>query len=99
MFFFNDTATTEIYTLSLHDALPIYVASGRVNDFYEAVFRDMAVERGFNPRAVSFDEGKWYEIDTLDDLRAAEQLFADNGVPPVAPSGGIPRSSVEATYG
>src|SRR6185503_20818427 len=25
-FFFNDTATTEIYTLSLHDALPIYVA-------------------------------------------------------------------------
>src|SRR5258708_31799637 len=25
-FFFNDTATTEIYTLSLHDALPIYSA-------------------------------------------------------------------------
>src|SRR5215813_2617689 len=24
-FFFNDTATTEIYTLSLHDALPIHV--------------------------------------------------------------------------
>src|SRR2546425_12204903 len=24
-FFFNDTATTEIYTLSLHDALPIWV--------------------------------------------------------------------------
>src|ERR1035437_11166149 len=26
-FFFNDTATREIYTLSLHDALPIYQAS------------------------------------------------------------------------
>src|SRR5437588_11851159 len=26
-FFFNDTATTEIYTLSLHDALPIFPAS------------------------------------------------------------------------
>src|SRR5260370_36068158 len=26
-FFFNDTATTEIYTLSLHDALPIYSIS------------------------------------------------------------------------
>src|SRR5438034_10966124 len=25
-FFFNDTSTTEIYTLSLHDALPIYAA-------------------------------------------------------------------------
>src|SRR2546426_7277896 len=29
-FFFNDTATTEIYTLSLHDALPIW--SQRRND-------------------------------------------------------------------
>src|SRR6266480_8060990 len=27
-FFFNDTATTEIYTLSLHDALPICCPSG-----------------------------------------------------------------------
>src|SRR2546422_11771304 len=27
-FFFNDTATTEIYTLSLHDALPILVLAG-----------------------------------------------------------------------
>src|SRR5690349_22142110 len=26
-FFFNDTATTEIYTLSLHDALPILASS------------------------------------------------------------------------
>src|SRR3712207_7850504 len=30
-FFFNDTATTEIYTLSLHDALPIFtVPAGRL---------------------------------------------------------------------
>src|SRR3712207_7379209 len=28
-FFFNDTATTEIYTLSLHDALPIYELADR----------------------------------------------------------------------
>src|SRR6266496_4396224 len=28
-FFFNDTATTEIYTLSLHDALPICLSSNR----------------------------------------------------------------------
>src|SRR5690348_17442760 len=28
-FFFNDTATTEIYTLSLHDALPIFFAEER----------------------------------------------------------------------
>src|SRR3989442_5848598 len=29
IFFFNDTATTEIYTLSLHDALPIYLRDPR----------------------------------------------------------------------
>src|SRR3712207_8448626 len=29
-FFFNDTATTEIYTLSLHDALPICTFQSRV---------------------------------------------------------------------
>src|SRR5579864_9601035 len=29
LFFFNDTATTEIYTLSLHDALPIFSPVGR----------------------------------------------------------------------
>src|SRR5712692_12084801 len=31
-FFFNDTATTEIYTLSLHDALPICVL--RMNEVF-----------------------------------------------------------------
>src|SRR2546422_8429084 len=29
-FFFNDTATTEIYTLSLHDALPISITTGQI---------------------------------------------------------------------
>src|SRR2546422_10761248 len=32
-FFFNDTATTEIYTLSLHDALPISQGSWFANEF------------------------------------------------------------------
>src|SRR5437016_6680807 len=31
LFFFTDTATTEIYTLSLHDALPIWSPGGRIN--------------------------------------------------------------------
>src|SRR6476660_10506946 len=30
-FFFNDTATTEIYTLSLHDALPIFLQEEHCN--------------------------------------------------------------------
>src|SRR3712207_7591627 len=31
-FFFNDTATTEIYTLSLHDALPIFRRAVRAHE-------------------------------------------------------------------
>src|SRR3712207_8897737 len=51
IFFFNDTATTEIYTLSLHDALPIstvahwaaavlYNGLGRYRDAREAAEAD-----------------------------------------------------------
>ena len=35
-FFFNDTATTEIYTLSLHDALPICLAVQLKSDILRA---------------------------------------------------------------
>src|SRR4029077_21297507 len=42
-FFFNDTATTEIYTLSLHDALPIYRRS----------LFPTASTRGWRPRATT----------------------------------------------
>src|SRR5438093_10185249 len=38
-FFFNATATTEIYTLSLHDALPIFPSAGTVDGFYNEVVR------------------------------------------------------------
>src|SRR5256885_13218292 len=48
-FFFNDTATTEIYTLSLHDALPIY----RIE-----LSRDLKVQAN---QAVA--QGRWDEAD------------------------------------
>src|SRR5690349_22678224 len=43
-FFFNDAATTEIYTLSLHDALPIYGSDktlqvGYANHFYRSAHK------------------------------------------------------------
>src|SRR2546428_500676 len=37
VFFFNDTATTEIYTLSLHDALPIFLLVAPCLNCLEAV--------------------------------------------------------------
>src|SRR5574340_1109497 len=36
-FFFNDTATTEIYTLSLHDALPIFATTERKQKLVDQV--------------------------------------------------------------
>src|SRR3989442_9965523 len=49
-FFFNDTATTEIYTLSLHDALPIFsfadlgLLPGAPVSFFLAVYAGDDVE-------------------------------------------------------
>src|SRR5258707_11456692 len=44
-FFFNDTATTEIYTLSLHDALPIFGALVPVDEPVEPRLEDVVLER------------------------------------------------------
>src|SRR3712207_8119854 len=50
VFFFNDTATTEIYTLSLHDALPIYLFGVRValcvRDRFRRDARQLVLEDG-----------------------------------------------------
>src|SRR3712207_8934261 len=47
-FFFNDTATTEIYTLSLHDALPIFVSHlstmSAYNDLQSQLFARFSTE-------------------------------------------------------
>src|SRR5256885_17226188 len=48
-FFFNDTATTEIYTLSLHDALPICM------DNFIADANWVGFVRGFVKQCQSFD--------------------------------------------
>src|SRR5882762_1180050 len=44
-FFFNDTATTEIYTLSLHDALPISTGHGDRHGLEQELRHDVAAPR------------------------------------------------------
>src|SRR2546427_11816100 len=54
-FFFNDTATTEIYTLSLHDALPICMAAFRTgqSDFLPVQSpSEVEAVRKTNPAAI-----------------------------------------------
>src|SRR3712207_7251203 len=62
-FFFNDTATTEIYTLSLHDALPIFARgedagevekSRRIGSRQEAQYESF---EGFDALAVARGSG------------------------------------------
>ena len=43
VFFFNDTATTEIYTLSLHDALPIFLPTLFLQIFLPAFMWGMGI--------------------------------------------------------
>src|SRR2546429_1469409 len=50
-FFFNDTATTEIYTLSLHDALPISHAGDRLRAqvfFFQVTVRHLLLLPGLH---------------------------------------------------
>ena len=46
-FFFNDTATTEIYTLSLHDALPISTSQFFINLKHNSFLDNGARDYGY----------------------------------------------------
>src|SRR5688572_33203531 len=49
IFFFNDTATTEIYTLSLHDALPIYNSANTGTPVQQPHFDDERTVQSAQP--------------------------------------------------
>jgi NDP-sugar pyrophosphorylase family protein len=55
-----------------------------VNDYYEAVFAEMVADGSLSFEPVLFDDGRWYEVDTLADLREAERLFSDDFRPPTS---------------
>ena len=55
-----------------------HISAGHVNGYYETVFAEMVADGDLSFEAVFFDNRRWYEIDTLEDLRNAEQLFRRN---------------------
>lgn len=73
--------TVNIYSLSLqswHETiarLDRYIADERVGGYYETVFSDMVADGTLKFDTVFFDENKWYEIDTVEDLHQAELMF------------------------
>src|SRR2546426_9173558 len=59
-FFFNDTATTEIYTLSLHDALPI--SNSRLSEF-RFTARHSRISLGLEGKIHDWKAAGYYEMD------------------------------------
>src|SRR2546422_11706876 len=93
-FFFNDTATTEIYTLSLHDALPIYhvdlVAVARqglvhrvVHYFPDQVVQSLLAGRDRKSTRLNSSHGYIsYAVFCLKKKKEKHQSRADRGVTP-----------------
>ncbi len=73
--------TVNIYSLSQQSwhritrRLDSYISAGKVNVYYETVFREMIVNGGLDLECVFFDKAFWYEIDTMHDLREGARIF------------------------
>lgn len=73
--------TVNIYSLSLDswnkvvDRLDGYISGERLGEYYEAVFSDMIADGSLNFNGVFFNENRWYEVDRVEDLHAAELMF------------------------
>jgi choline kinase len=73
--------TVNIYSFSLSSwqhitkRLDQHVDGSRVAAYYEMVLAELILEHSISLQAVFFDEQRWYEVDTLEDLREAERLF------------------------
>ena len=76
----NQYKTVNIYSLStitwqlVQERLDRHVSNNMVNGYYEIIFSDMVNEGCLSFTPVFFDANRWYEIDTIADLRAAEQV-------------------------
>ena len=82
--------TVNIYSLSaktwqvVRERLDQYISNNQVNGYYEMIFADMVNEGSLSFTPIFFDTKYWYEIDNVDDLRAAE-LICDHHLPTISP--------------
>jgi len=73
--------TVNIYSFTVESWVGVaqrlseHVAAGNVNEYYETVLAEMVADGSLTMEAVSFDSGRWCEIDTLEDLHKAELVF------------------------
>ncbi len=73
--------TVNIYSLSrsswhrIKERLDQHISAGGLNSYYETVFAEMVADGSLSLQTVSFDGKPWFEIDTIEDLAAAEEIF------------------------
>src|SRR3712207_7907449 len=79
-FFFNNTATTEIYTLSLHDALPILLAAGHRLARRHEQLRAVVEDREADVDVVEEHVRRRVVADVLNLVPDAEARLADAGL-------------------
>lgn len=85
---YNQYKTVNIYSLStltwqkVGERLQQHISNDMVNGYYETVFAHMVSEGCLSFTPVLFDTNRWYEIDTIADLRAAEQVRGLHHRPP-----------------
>jgi threonine-phosphate decarboxylase len=78
--------TVNIYSLSRAtwreacERLDQHIAAGQTSDYYECVFAEMVADGSLALEPVFFPADRWYEIDTLADLEAAERVFPRSSV-------------------
>ena len=75
--------TVNIYSLSdsswrkVVERLELYISFGKVNEYYEAVFKDMIADGSLSMDGVFFDPERWYEIDTPADVVNAGRILGE----------------------
>ncbi len=73
--------TVNIYSFSrstwrsIWERLDRHITAQKVKGYYETVFAELVAEENLTFSPVFFDTDCWYEIDTLEDLSAAEKMF------------------------
>ncbi|KKM72297.1 hypothetical protein LCGC14_1421920 [marine sediment metagenome] len=82
--------TVNMYSLSSYSwdivkqRLEQHISKGKVNGYYETVFSELVAEGSLHFTPVLFGNKRWYEIDTLDDLHEAEQIFPQQALVPIS---------------
>ena len=82
--------TVNIYSLSdstwrkVVERLELHISSGKVNEYYEVVFKEMIADGSLSMDGVFFDPERWYEIDTPADLANAERILEETDTYPEA---------------